>query len=152
MPAEMSEPVSAREHVLPVRVYWEDTDAGGIVYYANYLRYAERGRTELLRALGVEQRALAAETGLVFAVRRVEADYLAPARLDDALDVATSVSEARGASAVMRQEIRRGGETLVRLRVVIACVGERGRPTRFPPALARKFAQLAQAHGQGRGE
>lgn len=135
---------SGRVHVLLVRIYWEDTDAGGIVYYANYLRYAERGRTELLREIGIEQRAFAAETGLVFAVRRVEADYLAPARLDDALEVVTRVTEARGATVTMDQDVRRGEETLVRLRVVIACVNARGRPTRFPSALAQSFAALAQ--------
>ncbi len=138
-------PAHARTHVLPVRVYWEDTDAGGIVYYANYLRYAERARTELLRALGIEQRALAEETGVLFAVRRVSAEYVAPARLDDTLEVVTSVAEARGASATLVQEVRRDAALLARLDVTIACVNGRGRATRFPPALARAFAAMAKA-------
>lgn len=144
-PARQVAPLPEREHVLPVRVYWEDTDAGGIVYYANYLRYAERARSELLRTLGIHQRAFADETGLLFAVRRLEAEYLSPARLDDALEVVTTVTEARGASVAMNQDVRRAGETLVRLKVVIACVNGRGRATRFPPALARSFAALAGA-------
>ena len=143
VPARDAAPLPVREHVLAVRVYWEDTDAGGIVYYANYLRYAERARSELLRTIGIDQRALADETGLLFAVRRVEVDYLAPARLDDILEVVTTVTEARGASVTMSQDVRRAGETLVQLAVVVACVNVRGRATRFPPSLARAFAALA---------
>jgi acyl-CoA thioester hydrolase len=130
-------------HVLPVTVYWEDTDAGGIVYYANYLRYAERGRTELLRAIGIRQREFAAETGIVFAVRRVEAEYLAPARLEDRLDVVTSLRDIGGASVDMEQIIRRDGEDLVRMNVRIVCVNDRGRATRLPPVVARAFRNFS---------
>ena len=84
-------------HTHPVRVYYEDTDLAGIVYYANYLKFIERGRTEALRAAGVDQMALRASDGVVFAVRRVEADFLAPARMDDLLDITTTVTKATGA-------------------------------------------------------
>lgn len=132
-------------HVLPVRVYWEDTDAGGIVYYANYLRYAERARSELLRILGVaSQRALADETGLVFAVRRVEADYLASARLDDMLDVVTQVISVHGAAVDMEQMVRRDGRDLVCMKVQIVCVNGQGRATRLPPWLAQAFANYVR--------
>jgi acyl-CoA thioester hydrolase len=130
---------SVARHVFPVTVYWEDTDAGGIVYYANYLRFAERARTELLRAAGIDQRELAAETGQLFAVRRVEAEYLAPARLDDSLEVVTRVVTTRGATVDMEQVVRRGDDVLVRMMVQIACVNGRGRATRLPAAAARAF-------------
>lgn len=135
-------PAPMREHVLPVTVYWEDTDAGGIVYYANYLRYAERGRTELLRAIGIVQRDLAAQTGIVFAVRRVEADYLAPARLEDGIDVVTRVTGLGAASIDMEQVVRRGDTDLVRMTVKIACVNARGRATRLPASVARAFSDF----------
>lgn len=135
--------VPAGEHVLPVTVYWEDTDAGGVVYYANYLRFAERGRTELLRSIGVVQRDLAADAGVIFAVRRVEAEYLAPARLEDELEVATRVLAVGGASVDMAQAVRRGGDDLVRMTVKIACVNGRGRATRLPGAVARAFTEFA---------
>jgi acyl-CoA thioester hydrolase len=132
-------------HVLLVRVYWEDTDAGGIVYYANYLRYVERARSELLRDLGVtSQRALADDTGLVFAVRRLEADYLASARLDDMLDVVTQVIAVHGAVVDMEQIVRRDGRDLVRMKVQIACVNDHGRATRVPDWLARAFANYVR--------
>ena len=134
-------------HIYPVRVFYEDTDAAGVVYYANYLRFAERARTELLRAFGVSQRALAVDDGLSFAVRRVEADFLAPARLDDALEVVTEVAEVRGASVTMHQAVRRGGEELVRLVVRIGCVNDRARATRLPAGLAAALAGLAAGHG-----
>lgn len=132
-------------HIFPVRIYWEDTDAGGIVYYANYLRFAERARSELLRVLGVvSQRALADDTGVVFAVRRVEADYLAPARLDDMLNVATRVIAVRGAAVDMEQVVRRDADDLVRMKVQIACVNDHGRATRLPDWLARAFADYVK--------
>ena len=123
-------------HVLPVRVYYEDTDAGGIVYHAAYLRFAERGRTEFIRTLGVDQQRLRDETGLGFAVARLAIDYLRPARLDDSLEIHTEVARARGASADFRQTVLRDGETLARLDVRVACIDAAGRPARLPPALA----------------
>src|SRR5581483_12088671 len=94
-------------HFFPVRVYYEDTDAAGLVYYANYLKFAERARTEMLRRLGVEQERLRAETGLVFVVRRCAADYLLPARLDDDLVIVTRLKALRGASLDLDQDVQR---------------------------------------------
>lgn len=122
--------------VWPVRVYYEDTDAGGVVYYANYLRFCERARTERLRALGIDQRALAAEHGIVFVVRRVEADYLRGAELDDALQVITRVIDMGAASLKFDQQILRGEELLFSASVTIACVdSRRWRATRIPEFL-----------------
>lgn len=133
----------AAAHVFPVTVYWEDTDAGGVVYYANYLCYAERGRTEFLRSLGVNQRALADSEGFNFVVRRVAVDYLAPARLEDVLDIVTVVRAVAGASVEMEQVVRRGDDVLVRMDVTLACVNARGRATRLPADIARAFARVA---------
>ncbi len=94
-------------HRFDIRVYWEDTDAGGIVYYANYLRFLERGRTEALRAAGIDQGVVRAEHGVIFVVRRAGIDWLAPARLDDLLQVETHVTGVGGASATLAQAIRR---------------------------------------------
>lgn len=126
----------AGDHVYRLRVFYEDTDAGGVVYYANYLKFAERARTEWLRACGISQRALARESGQVFAVRRVEADFLAPARLDDELEIRTTVLDHGGARFAMGQVIGRGAEDLVRLKVLIACVNAKGQATRIPDAVA----------------
>jgi acyl-CoA thioester hydrolase len=123
-------------HVLALRVYYEDTDAAGIVYYANWLRFLERGRTELLRLLGQEHSALRAARGVNWVVRRCVIEYLKPARLDDAIEVVTSVAELRGASLGMLQLARRGADTLVRARLTVACMNDAGRPVRLPP-LAR---------------
>jgi acyl-CoA thioester hydrolase len=106
----------------PVRVYWEDTDAGGVVYYANYLKFMERARSEWLRAQGFEQDQLRDEAGVLFVVRRVEIDYLAPARFNDQLDVAVALHEAGRASLVVRQELTRGGACLAKAVVTLACV------------------------------
>jgi acyl-CoA thioester hydrolase len=120
----------------PVRVYYEDTDAGGVVYYANYLRFLERARTEWLRALGFEQDALASDAGVIFAVRRVEVDYLKPARFNDALTVHVRLAERGRASLVFAQEIRRGDEVLVKGMVKIACLEAASfRPAPIPAAI-----------------
>lgn len=128
-------------HSLNLRVYYEDTDFGGVVYYANYLKFIERGRTEALRALGVDQVALKA-AGLVFVVRRVVADWLAPARFDELLEVGTQVTEVGGASVRMAQEVRRGDEVLFRAVVQIACMDAGGRPRRLPPEVRTRFLDL----------
>lgn len=137
----------AGEHVYRLRVFYEDTDAGGMVYYANYLKFAERARTELLRAHGLSQRALAQDEGRTFAVRRVEADFLAPAHLDDELEVSTAVLEFKGARFAMGQVIRRAADVLVRLKVEIACVNAHGRATRIPEPVAALFAAAAEPGG-----
>ena len=122
-------------HQLLVRVYYEDTDLAGIVYYANYLRFIERGRSEWLRALGIDQLALK-EGGHVFAVRRIEADYLRPARFDDLLAVETVLVQMTAARIVVDQTVRRGDATLFAARVTLACLDGAGRPVRLPAALA----------------
>ena len=140
----MGQPVSA---VLPVRVYYEDTDSGGVVYYANYLKYLERARTECLRALGFEQRQLLEETGLAFAVRSVKVDYLKPARLDDQLEVITAVESIGRAQVTFAQSITRAGETLLTASVRVACLElARGRPAAMPPAIHQALARHLEAH------
>jgi len=129
---------------LPVRVYYEDTDAGGVVYYANYLKYLERARTEFIRALGIEQRRLREETGLVFAVRSLSADYLKPARLDDELAVATAIEALGRAQVTFAQSIRRGEDLLLTASVRVACFDlARGKPAPLPAPLRAKLAELA---------
>lgn len=127
-------------HLFTLRVYWEDTDAGGLVYHANYLKFAERARTEMLRQHGIEQDRLRAESGLLFVVRRLAAEFLLPARLDDELTVATRVRRLGGASLELDQEVRRADSALVRLALKIACLRRDGRPSRLPAALASVLA------------
>lgn len=126
-------------HRFMLRVYYEDTDLAGIVYYANYLKFIERARSEWVRALGIDQRRMQAETGVVFAVRRVEADFLRPAVLDDLLTVVTRVERRGGASLTLMQEVRREGEPIFAARVVLAAMGPQG-ATRLPAALRRAIA------------
>ena len=117
----------------PVRVYWEDTDAGGVVYYANYLKFMERARSEWLRALGFEQDALRDEAGVVFVVRRVEVDYLAPARFNDQIEVSVSLHEVGRASLGVKQTLSRGPTRLVSALVTLACVDAvRFKPVKIP--------------------
>ncbi|MDP5336737.1 MAG: tol-pal system-associated acyl-CoA thioesterase [Paracoccaceae bacterium] len=118
-------------HTLPIRVYYEDTDMAGIVYYANYLRYIERARSDWVRGLGIDQNAMKAQ-GLVFAVRRVEADYLLPARLDDALVVETEVIQVTGARLVMDQVVKRGEDRLFHAIVTVVVITDTGHPARMP--------------------
>ena len=134
--------IAGGAHVLPLRIYYEDTDAAGIVYYANWLRFLERGRTELLRLLGQEHSALREERGVNWVVRRCTIDYLKPARLDETIEVVTSCGELRGASLDMIQQALRGQETLVRAELVVACMGEGGRPVRLPPHVRTALAQV----------
>ncbi len=132
------------EFIWPVRVYYEDTDCAGVVYYAGYLRFMERARTEWLRSMGVEQGTLAREEGVVFAVRRAELDYLAPARLDDLLEVSVGVLRCAGASVRIHQAVRRRGQgqILCRGRMVIACLASSGfRPCAIPERIAAGIRQ-----------
>jgi acyl-CoA thioester hydrolase len=122
-------------HLWPIRVYYEDTDLAGVVYYANYLRFIERARTEWARERGVDQGRMREEESLVFAVRRVEADYLAPARFDDILEIRTELAGASGARVTLTQEVWRGERRLFAARVVLAAMDAGGRPRRIPPAL-----------------
>ena len=119
-------------HEMMLRVYYEDTDLAGIVYYANYLKYIERGRSEWVRSLGIDQTVLKRDTGLVFAVRRVEADYLIPARFDDVLTVTTSPARIGGAKIIVDQSVMRGEEVLFTARVTLAVLTSEGRAGRLP--------------------
>jgi len=140
-------------HLLSMRVYWEDTDAGGIVYYAYYLRYAERGRTEMLRHAGIGQAALMAQDGVMFTVRNCDVAYLNPARLDDRIVVESVVRSVGGATVEMDQTIARDGQDLAHCRLRLACVGNNGRPARMPPDLRRLFMSLLESAGdQTHGE
>ena len=132
-------------HRMTIRVYYEDTDLAGVVYYANYLKFLERGRTEALRELGVDQAALKREAGLVFVVRRLAIDYIAPAVFDDVVEVRTGVTRLRGATVEMGQEIWRGEACLVRAAVVAACMDGRGRPARIPAEVAARLSHFAAA-------
>jgi acyl-CoA thioester hydrolase len=128
-------------HRLLQRVYYEDTDFSGLVYHARYLHFLERGRTDYLRCLGVEQRALisADEEGLVFVVHRMEIDFKSPARMDDILTVITRTEKAGGAKMVLTQEIRRDDTLLIAAKVIIAVINASGRPRRLPEALAKQM-------------
>jgi acyl-CoA thioester hydrolase len=120
----------------PVRIYWEDTDAGGVVYHANYVRFMERARTEWLRAQGIDQLALRESTGLGFVVRDMHLDFHRPARLDDELRVTVGVKERRSASMLFGQDIVRGEAALVRATVRVACVNlDTMRPAQIPADL-----------------
>jgi len=133
-------------HIWPIRVYYEDTDLAGIVYYANYLRFIERARSEMVREAGVDQAAMKA-AGLVFAVRRVEADYLSPARYDDEIEVRTTLAALKGASFDMAQEVWRGATLLFRARVAIVVLTPQGRATRLPADIRARIASLAANGG-----
>ena len=123
-------------HSFPIRVYYEDTDLGQVVYYANYLKFIERGRSEWLRELGIDQQRLIRDEGLAFVVRRVEADYLRPARFDDTLEVVTTLTSATGSRIQLDQAVTRDGETLFQSTVTLVCVDIRVmRAHRMPPAL-----------------
>jgi len=133
-----------KQHRYALRVQWEDTDAAGIVYYANYLRFIERGRSDLLLQNGIDQRGLIdAENGVAFAVRACNMDYLKPARLHEVLVVTTALTELRGASLTLRQEVWRGEDLLVRAEVKLACIDAKGRARRVPPPVAALFATLS---------
>jgi acyl-CoA thioester hydrolase len=126
-----------KTHLLPVRVYYEDTDFTGVVYHANYLRYFERGRSEFLRLAGVSHTQLRAQDNpMAFVVARMEIDFKKPARIDDALVVRTSYERMERARLHVRQSIERAGELIAQAAETIVCIGLDGRPRRPPQALA----------------
>jgi acyl-CoA thioester hydrolase len=139
--------IEGGRHILPLRIYYEDTDAQGIVYYANWLRFLERGRTELLRMIGLEHSALREASGIDWVVRRCTIDYLKPARLDETIDIVTACGEMRGASLDMIQEARRGEAVLVRAELLVACMGEGGRPARLPLQARNALGRVSIASG-----
>ncbi len=138
-----------QRHILPVRVYFEDTDAGGVVYHASFVRYAERGRTDFLRLLGTDARRLidGSDSGepAAFVVRRMSFDYARPGRIDDLLEVETRVIELGGASVTLDQTISRDGIRLVSAEVVVVLVSISGKPLRLSDAVRDAF----QAHTEG---
>lgn len=123
------------KHIWPVRIYYEDTDAGGVVFYANYLKYAERARTELLREKGFESSRMLEDHGLFIVVRHVEADYRKPAVLDDGIHIHTSLAGMRNTSFQLRQDALREGTLLCGMLVRMVCVNRTMTPVRIPPVL-----------------
>jgi acyl-CoA thioester hydrolase len=143
-----------KAHRYPVRVYYEDTDAGGIVYHANYLRFAERGRTEALRDLGVPHAEMSALHGLFFMVRRIKVDYLAPARLDDSLVVETTTLAVGAAKVDLRQDVLRAGDGALLVQLELQLVSVRiadQRPARIPPRWREAMLRLAPEQEEGHG-
>ncbi|WP_018604990.1 tol-pal system-associated acyl-CoA thioesterase [Uliginosibacterium gangwonense] len=132
------------QSVWPVRVYYEDTDAGGVVYYANYLKFCERARTEWLRSLGISQHHLLTERSLAFVVAHFSADYLKSAELDDELAVISTIAGLGAATITFRQEVRRGGTLLFAATVKVACVDwAQRRAARIPDDLRPLFESKA---------
>jgi acyl-CoA thioester hydrolase len=132
-------------HAIDYRVYYEDTDAGGVVFYANFLKFAERGRTELLRSVGVENRALHEQHGVLFVVRRLNADYLKPARLDDLLTVKTSIKAVNNASIDMNQTIFCQDSVLFNMDITLVCINDSGKPIRVSQDLRASLAPYCES-------
>lgn len=134
---------NGRFHVLPVRVYFEDTDAGGITYHASYIRWCERGRTDFLRLLGTDSRRMidgtASSEPAAFVVRRMSCEFLRPSRMDDVLEVATSVKSIGGASVTLLQTITCDGRRVFEAEVVVVLVAISGKPLRLPEAVREAF-------------
>jgi acyl-CoA thioester hydrolase len=129
-------------HVLPVRVYYEDTDFSGSVYHANYLKFCERGRSDCLRLMDIHHHRL---DGLGFVVRRMNCDFRRPARIDDLLEVETRFLELSGARLELDQRVRRAEEVLFEAKVTVVLVDVGGRPVRFPASMLAAFARLGKA-------
>jgi acyl-CoA thioester hydrolase len=129
-------------HQLSIRVYYEDTDLAGIVYYANYLKFIERGRSEWIASLGIDQMDLRARDGVVFAVRRVEADYLRPARFGDDLVVETRLASIGGARIVLDQAVLRVGERIFQAEVMLVCLSDDGHVQRVPQEVRARLSGL----------
>ena len=130
------------EHVYPLRVYHEDTDAGGIVYYANYLKFAERARTEMMRGAGITHVTLLGNHDAAFVVRRCVVDYRKPARLDDEIEVRTSIGTVAGAHIEAEQRVVRDGALLANIDLRLGCVGHTGRAVRLPVPLRQALSEL----------
>jgi acyl-CoA thioester hydrolase len=135
-------------HRYGLRIYFEDTDAGGVVYHANYLRFAERARTESLRAMGLPHSEMMVRHGMIFVVRRAELDYQRPARLDDWLTIDTKALSVRGASVGLRQTVRRGEETLAVVDLTLVSIRlQTGRAERLPAPWRLALTAMAEASG-----
>jgi len=129
-------------HSFPIRIYYEDTDAAGVVYHSNYLKFAERARTEALRLSGIDQSDLMREHKIGFAVRRVEVDFLKPAMLDDLLTIETRLDDISRVSLTMHQVIRRGDTVLVKLNVKLAIVDEKMKLAKLPEFVKKAMLKL----------
>jgi acyl-CoA thioester hydrolase len=152
MPDPLDGEIRDGRHLLRVRVYYEDTDFSGVVYHASYLRFMERGRTTYLRLLGIDHRALFEDeseaAGLAFVVASMQIDFIKPARMDDVVAVVTTPEEVRGASIMLRQQVRRTDELLVDAKVRIALVsGGRARPLPKPLRTAMEADAARQREG-----
>ena len=135
--------IEGNTHVLPIRVYFEDTDCGGVVYHANFLKFCERGRSDFIRLLGIDAQGLAnpeAGESAIFVVRHIEIDYLKPGRMDDVLEIVTTCAEIGSASLKLRQDVMRDGTLIVRAVVTVVLVGRSGKPQRLG-ALVRNALQ-----------
>ena len=130
------------KHELTLRVYYEETDMAGIVYYANYLKFIERGRTDFVRALGVDQTEMKVDRGLVFAVKSLTAEYVSPAKFDDILRVETTISSLSAARMVMGQQVFRGDQLLFEADVTVICMTLNGKPTRLPADIRPKLDEM----------
>ena len=136
------------EHVYPLRVYHEDTDAGGIVYYANYLKFAERARTEMMRGAGITHVTLLGDHDAAFVVRRCVVDYRKPARLDDEIEVRTTIGRVAGAHIEAEQRVMREDALLANIDLKLGCIGRNGRAVRLPAPLRHALSELVPAGGQ----
>jgi acyl-CoA thioester hydrolase len=128
-----------KPHIWPIRVYFEDTDAGKIVYYANYLKFTERARTEMLRAMGADHNDMIQQDGLLFVVKNVTIEYHLSAKLDDALEVHTSIVKIGNASLTLQQNVLRAGVPLATSQIVLVCVNSNSQPCRIPAAIRAKI-------------
>jgi acyl-CoA thioester hydrolase len=131
----------ARVHHIQARIYYEDTDAGGIVYHANYFKFAERGRTEYLRTLGYDHHQVRADHNLMLVVRHAEIDWRASSKLDDLLDIATETVAFGNTSLTMKQVVRRDDTILAEIKIVIVAVSAIGKAVRIPPQLRHLFGE-----------
>jgi acyl-CoA thioester hydrolase len=131
-----------KKHSFPVRVYYEDTDAAGIVYYANYLKFAERARTEALRLSGIDQSELMREQKVGFVVRRCTVDFLKPAHLDDLLTIETGLNDISKVSMELHQTVRRGAVTLVTMEVKLAVVGDGMKLAKLPDFVRKAMLKI----------
>ena len=127
--------MAGKVFIFPLRVYYEDTDAAGIVYYANYLKFIERARTEMMRAAGIEHSAMRAAHGVMFIIKSCALDYRRPARLDDVLEIHTRIVVLKRASLEAEQAVLKDGEILLHAELRLACINREGAPARFPPDL-----------------
>ncbi len=138
-----------QSHITSIRVYYEDTDAIGVVFYANYLKFAERGRTEFLRHLGFENHVFMSERGIAFVVRYLQADYFKPAHLDDALELHTHLIQQKNTSLVMKQSLFRGEEPIFSMDITLVCIDVKTqRPKRLPEDLKAAFLPYLTLKGK----